>query len=433
MKKYKQVLILLNIENRERMIAEIMSEQLRSKNLAEEVVIGQAYEIIFHIYDYQPDLVISSLPRDEYSIAMYTMVKFVFQCLWVVIHPEGFIPMTEEVINELVGFNDVPVNLMDMVLFWGPGMAEEIGKRLVERKRLSAKDRIGVFGYLLYERQCLDQLEKPAIVEEIRRKSEHFKKTVLFVTACVLDYIDDRWSENMKKRARSNLYYMEKYRELIRELARRNPDVLFVIKMHPVEIERSQKDNYEEVKLLENVCIIDIVTQISFFFDTASLLIHYGSTTALEAYAYHIPNIGLINDHIDVTANSLGRKDLLADELFSIQDIDGVDRFINQSSIMVRKNTRIEDALYKYMNFEMDRPYQPSVKLLDYLGSLRNPQRINYSDPYVKEALTYKAAIKRRWCFRGSMVKEYIKGNRSKAERIHQWLKKYSERTRERG
>lgn len=429
MKKYKQVLILLNIINREKLIAEITADLLKKNGLAEEVVIGQAYEVIFHIYDYEPELVISCLPRDEYSTAMFTMVKLVHRCAWVCIHPEGFQHLDDEVINEVVGENRTPARLIDKALFWGSGMAEVVREKLLVRGKLTSADRTGVFGYLPYERSMLAGLPRPPIVEEAAALAEKHKKTVIFVTPNISDVIGDHWPEAEKKRGRSNIYYFSRYKELIGRLAKDNRDVLFLVKRHPGEIAQSKEDRFAELRGEENICIIDDVTQISFFFDHVDLFVHYGSTTAFEAYIYHIPAIGILNDHEEKQVNSLGSGDMYADVKFSLGESSELEGYINRE-IRWERNAETEHALRIYMNYTPDTEYRPSEQLVACLSDIGEPQLLAHDDPDVVHALHYKSVVKRRVVFRLRMIRDLLTGDRERGRRIRMWLKRYKDAVR---
>ena len=119
------------------------ADVLREGDIAEEIIIGQVYETIFHIYDYEPDMIISYLARDDYSTAMFTMVKLVHQCRWVSIPPEGFMSLEQENMRIYIGFNKQPVSLIDQVLFWGDGIAKAAGQLMLEQGKISSSRKIG--------------------------------------------------------------------------------------------------------------------------------------------------------------------------------------------------------------------------------------------------------------------------------------------------
>ena len=442
MVKYKQVLVLYNIKEREEVISHMIADILLSNGIAHEVIVGQVYEEIFHIYDYNPDLVISCLPRDNYSAAMFTMVKMVHGCAWVCIPPEGFVSLSPEVIRGFVGFNHQPKRLIDKALFWGGEVADAVAEQLLLYDKISSKQQVGFFGYLPYEESLICKYRQMTEqVKRIHEKSSGYGRVVMAVTArmatpvplkefeALYDPNDKEQNERVLKRHISNEYYAEKYIKLLETVAENNTDVLFLVKMHPRDVmylrkNRVSSTRYEHLRTISNVCFIDEEIQISVYFDLIDTLIHYGSTTSLEAYIHGIPTIGIYNDHKDTQKNSLGCANFYADSRFAVSDIPGVLKAI-QSKMVFGRNEETEKVLYRYMNYKVGEDYHPSRLLCEHLMSIDDPLILDPSDKEVRKSLYRPNVIKRRVLFCFKMIDYSIHGDKEEARRIHDWLRKY--------
>ena len=404
MAKYRQALILYNIKEREFLIAQMTADVLREQGLADEVIVGQVYEVIYHIYDYEPELVISCLPRDDYSTAMFTMVKLVHRCAWVSIPPEGFMALETGKMKQVTGFNRQPKELVDRVMFWGSGLAKAAGQLMLENGKISSGERIGIFGYLPYEDGVIRKYrEETEQVRQIKKRTGEYRRTVMAVTARMAipvplqefeklyDPNDREQNERVRKRHNSNEYFADWYIQLLKKVAEQNEDILFLIKLHPRDIRTMhaqdlQKTRFDELKSVPNICLIDEPVQISTYFDCIDLLIHYGSTTAMEAYIYGIPTIGIMNDHPDTQYDSLGRGNFYADRRFDVGRAAEVSACVRQG-LSFDGNEETAKALKRYMNYREGEPYQPSLLLAEQIRKLPEPQLLSTGDPEVRTAL----------------------------------------------
>ena len=442
MEKYKQVLILYNIKEREYLLSKMTADVLREGDIAEEIIIGQVYETIFHIYDYEPDMIISCLARDDYSTAMFTMVKLVHQCRWVSIPPEGFMSLEQENMRIYIGFNKQPVSLLDQVLFWGDGIAKAAGQLMLEQGKISSSRRMGVFGYLPYEKALIKKYaEETEQVRSVKEKAARYSSVVMALTGRMAvplkqgeietfyDPADKEQNENIRKRFIASEYYADKYIQLLEYIAENNKETLLVVKLHPADVRQMtslspENTRYHKLWTMDNVAVIDESVQISVYFDSVDYMIHYGSTAALEAYIYHIPTIGILNDHPDTQFDSFGGGNLYADKEFVLSEKEAISECIRRKPAFVR-NEKTENVLNCYMNYREGEEYRPSRLLIDQLRNGLEKQELNIGENGVRTAINRPNVRKRRIIFRMKMWKATFSGNEEESDRIRQWLVRY--------
>lgn len=442
----QQILIFYHIPEREKVLSELLKEQLKKEYCDYEVLAEEFYYACAHMNEYNPKIVITFLPRDSYSCNFLTLFKYIYNPLVIAVPTEGVMDFDSETIVRYIGYNEYSASLVDYYFFWGCGMAEIAKEILLSERKVNGTDRIQIFGYLLYDISLVKNYKLCESELNYAEIASRYEKTILVATSfhnanitieelknemyfntCSFEEI-----ENAKKRIRSDKYYEDKYLDLIEESVRRYPSTCFIIKLHPVEMERrkGKKDSiYNRFERYENVFIIEKPIQISYFFDFVDLFLHYGSTAALEAYIYKIPTIQLLNNYEMITDDSLGRA--YFESTYMIDVVEKEEFFaLLEHGVAYKKLPDVENALYRIMNYTVGMEYHPADILISFIKEHNTPQMLYKKDKLVAQALKSKQCI----LFMMSMVKNYficlLSGNKEKCKLYTNMFKRYHEANR---
>ena len=197
-----------------------------------------------------------------------------------------------------------------------------------------------------------------------------------------------------KELAASEKVYAEKYTRHIVEEANRNPEVLFVVKLHPKEISIKgyAPDKLKYLKKLENIENIQIIEEsvpIGSLLPYFQLLIHYGSTVDLEAYIYKVPTVKIELRDIKNCFIAEANRTTASTYYVDIDEENAISEFIDKvraGEELFRQNKLTEKQLYYYMNYKAEENYTPSEQIADFLSGSLQFNKLNLT---VYERLKY--------------------------------------------
>lgn len=405
-----QILILYHVKEREEIISEILANHIRTRKLANEVIVGEFYAVCQAMYKYAPDVVVSIMPRDKYSADYLTLMKFVYNCCIIAMPTEGLMNLDRESMQRLVGYNSYSENLIDTYFFWGAAMAEKAGRELIEQKKVISLEQIKVFGYLPYEKQQVCKYFR--VTEEINKMinvKEQKRKIVLFVMGfhnadiTLQERIDEGYFKDFsekeiqaaKKKSRANKYYKIKYLEALKYCIEENPNIFFVLKLHPVEIEsmvQKGENTYQEFECYSNVLILADTNPIAAYFDKIDCIVHYGSTVGMEAYIYKIPMIQLMNDYCDMSAGGMGLKYFDSTKEIDVSDKEMLSNILRDELVFTRSKYN-DIYLKEMMNYSLELDYTPGETVCDYIERNEKTLVMGRKDRYVKRMLKGKTYL----------------------------------------
>lgn len=412
----ERVLILYHDAAREYLFAMMNAEAIHEKDKTAKTCIMTYGDLNFweRVIDFFPTIVYTFPIKSLYDIEMMIDFKTIFGAKIFCGTTEGVYDLDNtEMVDVYSGKYNYPSKLVDAFIFWGNKPAKVIGSALLRKKKISSIERIKVTGYPGYDQRInnvrLDEFTE--IINDYEKKQELYKKVVLCVTGfnlanynyellekeqCGFDWKNagkkekEIYWQKRKKEIEENQRYREEYIERIVEAANTNKDILFIVKMHPVEIsllKSGQGYSYSELNNIENVFLVKKSIPLYRLIKNVNLFFHYGSTTALEAYINGIPTIHLYNSN---STNSLKEQILFESTvLANVCEKGIVNKIINESPHF-SENKKIDEYLYKMMNYSL--PYSPCSWNADILLSKIEMQELNREDVFVKKALQGKEA-----------------------------------------
>jgi len=337
---------------------------------------------------FRPNKVLTFTLRDDFSVACITAIKKYSNASVIAYENEGLMNFDDELfINKRIGNSPRSLELIDLYYYWGKKPAKVSSEILLKKGFIKDINQVKFCGYINYEMSSEDIFNSlsPSEVSnylEIKKICGN-KKIILVLTAFALcEYEDKQFREdgeilsdnedeihNYAEKTRNKLKsYREKYVDFINYISSKYPDSMLIIKPHPAEYYTNGCIEYYKEKLKEkNIIVLDYPLLMGSLLSISNLVLHYGSTAALEAYIRNIPTV-LFKDK-DYAGNS--------DLFFSTLTIysNKMDDFnMDLPFIRFEKNDKL---LMELFNYSFKENYQPSKDLIRALLEKNSKKNFN--------------------------------------------------------
>ncbi len=398
---FNQIVLLYNSESREKLMCDILKDVIVERNICKNVIVGNFYDVCFEMWKIHPDVVYSIIPRDKLSEVRLTLLKMIFQAHIICVHTEGLMNIDEENMERLVGFNQYSKNLVDAYFFWGKSLLQGALPELKKQNKIYSDKSAHIFGYIMYEKSRLQkynlQYKSSRLVKE---KGSGKSKRVLFIMGfhnadvTIQDRIEEGYfkkidEKNIRRaeiKAKANVYYKNKYLDILDRCINRYPDYLFILKLHPVEIDdyiKKGKDLYSKYRNIENVLIIEENVPLGLIIENVDIMVHYGSTTGIEAYLYKKPTIQLVNDYEDMSCGGMGMIYFESTKMIQISNCNVAVELIS-TNMQFSRSTQNDAFLQDFMNFSFEEEYIPAELICNYIENIKTTNKIDINENIVK-------------------------------------------------
>lgn len=425
-KDIQKILIVLNHAERERTRYQKIQESIQKENPQAEVHILEYRDQFFmeKSLEMEPH-VIMTFPFTAITTSYrFYILKYLLNCLIVSFRAEGVMNLeSEPQLKAFAGLEQYGENFVDYEIFWGPGMAEAVGKILSEQRKISSQDRIRYFGSPLIE-DYIQSSEKKILNNIADEIADHPKeKNVLIVTGFHLaeyspedlinagDIIDrNKKNEEDFREALAAVQLCRRFREMWIDVIIKNaviyPELLFIVKTHPQENVVYKQKNiapYEAFRKYKNILLITETVPFKDVVTHCSLLFHYGSTTAIESYLLEVPSVFVDSKQLDMKANKLwfcGDIGISSTLSADINDVSSIIARHALSPIPFEHSDEVEEALEKLFAYKKGEDYRPSERIAEFLLLLtkEKPQSVSPDDPYLLNS------IRQRWVGERTMI-----------------------------
>lgn len=408
--KGKRFLFVLNKPNRELSIMNAIKRELAALDRTAEVrIVRFDHEFADIALAYRPDVVLTYPMTGVGLSPPYYVVKQFVGSRVVCFRAEGIIdPGNPQSVSNHVGFDRYGPRLVDCEVFWGPGPAKLIGDALLAGRRLSAVDRIRCVGYPRLERYFgvtppagLAPLS-PAITQKLANYGRD--RTVLFATGFhfanytreALFAAKDLDAENRCDELLGIIEEVKRFRTAwtvgVARAARENPELLFVLKKHPIEL----KQDYAELERLDNVLYIWQDVDIADLIERSALFFHYGSTSLADAYLAGIPAVYVHSseERCRKWFSDMGWPSALSVPADRIPEV--LRDFRSGSLHHDPRDVRVKSILDYNFNIRDDEPYLPSRDIAKLLLQGPGPAQSVALDPYMWRAVAWHFYFKVR-------------------------------------
>lgn len=412
----KKVLLIMNCYEREYLIAKMIKDELMKMKFVECRVMYWNRGILENdIYKFMPNVVMVFPPTILPLINLMARIKVICKSQIVSFVTEGYV--NEDAIDEggWGGYYGFPSELIDYWCVWGEAYKEQLWKALGRKNRIKDEERIKVFGYPMWEQSHLRQIkEKSSLEREILEKIDIFPKTILILSGFAeankdreevlksIDAYDETADEAEKERQIEKLLgivkktreYRDEYYALAVAMIEKYPDYLFLIKLHPKEMEGNQvhkKYDFSGFSKYKNVKVLMEENSLGEYINKVDVVINYGSTAAWEAYICQVPVIR-INIDDEELSGSYGTYG--PGESFRFNEREDILKYIgNIPKIKYKKE--YDEYLLKWFNYDREKPYAPSRDLAQFLYDSCKPVEydINNLIPYTRNNIAFKIRI----------------------------------------
>ena len=394
----KRILLQYHIWEREYVIIEIIRKELEKLG---NIVEFADFMDVESCLEFEPDIIVTHPIRTSADAKCLSLMKVATNAIIIPMVVEGYYNWNNvHDATMMVGKDKCPRNLIDYYIEWGNKTAKIEGECLYRENKISNIDKIKVFGYVPYE---IKKMEYYHGNEKMLQKYTDWKKKYQNIVLVLTGFhdanqsINDIYIENgfsaekgtNEYREEEEFYikyfpYIKKYQEAyikdIEILAKTFPNKGIILKMHPIEIKKMTDNKsiyHERIGKYPNVLILDEAFPNSKILTNATLLIHYGSTSALEAYIYEVPTILLTEKKWSNLFPVAGDRDFFYGTDYV--DINNREELIKriEDKIKFEKNEKIEKVLYDGFNWKKDKVYNPSEKIAQFLNGKLNKSNLD--------------------------------------------------------
>jgi hypothetical protein len=358
---------------------------------------------------HRPDAILTYPMTGVGLSSPYYVLKHLFGSKIFCFRAEGIIdPGNPQSVSNHVGFDRYGPGLVDYEVFWGPGPAKLIGDALLRLGKLSSPQRIMCFGYPRLERYF--GVTPPdgflPLSQAIERKLATYGKgcTILFATGFhfanytreTIFAARDLDAENRCDELLGIIEEVKRFRaswvEGVSQAARENPDILFVLKKHPIE----SRQDYVQLEQLDNILYVWQDVDIADLIERAALFFHYGSTSLADAYLARVPAIYLYS------AEARCRKwfsDMGWPSARSVSS-DRITQIVSdfRAGLIVHDphDPRVKSILDYNFNIRDGEPYRPSQAVARLLLEHDEPAQSVALDPHMWRAVAHHYYLRTR-------------------------------------
>lgn len=395
-----RILLVLNKPNRERPIMQAIQGQIQRLQPDAQVEIlgveGPFYETVFQ---FGPDTILT-FPFTSVGFAkLYYNFKRKLGCRIVCFRAEGILDIRgdEKNIEWTVGYDRYGKYLVDYELFWGPEMAAVIGERLLSLGKISSSTRVIPVGYPRLEKYFqTERRGQSSLPDRIALKLSQYPRdrVLLFLTGFhlanysaqnLLDAKDldaeNRMDELLEAVQRSKRYRAE-WMSAVRQCCDKFADALIILKKHPNE----RREDYApmEADRIDNLVYAYEDFDLDQLVEHVGLMIHYGSTSVVDAYLCRVPTVYVAPDQPILWFTDLG---FLNSRHITLREIPATIGEYLHGEVKFFDDKRIESILSGAFNIWPGTPYQPSYEIARLLVRSEQAQRIPLRDLYLWRAM----------------------------------------------
>lgn len=402
----KKIIFLYHVKEREYQIIEMIKSQILISLPCADIRIGEFYKSVEDVADFNPDVIVSIPPRDCYSANYLTTLKLLTGAVVISMTTEGYHNFDERALQSRIGHNAYSKKLVDYYIMWGPKTGRLLGQRMLETKKLTDMRRVKITGYAFYElEKAKEALANPPSYEKVMDWARRFERICLVLTGFMVgEYTVKDWFlegefgdqksiksikqvsqeqiERAKGKTEERFRFRERYIGDVELAAQRMPDRGFIVKLHPTEVNGKVR-YYDRLAAYPNIFVMNFVFPVSALFPAVDVMVHYGSTTCMEAYIHGVPTILRHDDGIADFAD-------ISRESTYCYSLDERERFIAQleQGCSFRRLPQTEKKLYELFNWKRGMPYTPVEKTAAIIANAKKPQHISCFEEAAAEAVT---------------------------------------------
>ena len=393
------ILLVLNKPNREMAIMQSVKKELLLMDPHAHVEIWEMCTPHFNadVLRFKPDVILTFPFTCTGFATWYYLFKLLFACKVLTLRAEGVVDLSSEYnVQWAVGFDRYGRYLVDHELFWGSLVANAIGHNLLKQGKLSSLDRVRLVGYPRLESYFSPKstTERTVLPDRltIRINSYDRRDIIFFATGFHLanytrqDLFDarDLDAENRIDELLDAVEITRRFRqawiESVIATAEQNPDLLIIVKKHPIE----KKEDYLILERLTNVLYVYEDVDIQHLMPHAGLFLHYGSTSLVDSYLSRIPSVYVSSPENKSWYSDLGWP---SSRKVAVSDVPRVVSEYRTAGIPFAMTDDIKAVLKSVFDIEEGLSYRPSRRIAEVILEKDPAQKIPLTDKYLWKAL----------------------------------------------
>lgn len=398
------------MKEREFVISEMIKEEILRMDKNADVRIRNFDHVREEVWEFCPNIILTIPPRNYWVSNWLTMVKGALGCSIVSLLPEGFFFHTEkDDWKKYVGVNNYSNKLVDAFLFWGNKTKKGYLDILIEDSKITEEERAKIVGYAYYDikrfKEYVKRIPMPGVAQKWIQKSG---KHVLCLTGfMVADYSikefqiegsigGDKKQFNLEvqkaeKWIKAYREYRKKYIDNLIQCAVKNPDISFLVKLHPAEFAVYFKgERYQFYHVLDrysNIYLLDEAIPLGVLLPYADIMIHYGSTSGLEAYLYKVPTLHFFNKACGEDSQMPGYCIYQSNQEVSLDDFEQFNKSV-VNGVSFDELEDVEEILYEQFDWKKDKKdYHPAEKIAKYVLASWDERQVLDDDILFKKAV----------------------------------------------
>jgi surface carbohydrate biosynthesis protein len=452
-----KIALIVNKPEREAEVLGWLSEKMISNNPSTEVRVINFFSssFVLEVLDFNPQLILT-FPFTAVSLSSpIYLLKYLLGCKIICLRTEGVYNVRLSDGCNHTGLDKYGSDLVEYEIFWGDSLRKSVGEKLFEQNKIQDLSQCVTLGspYLdIYtNKRRLGNIKKSHLPESLKcALDDDYCKVYLILTAFHLaDYSDEEFFvagdliDTTQANVQQQVSTLQEYRhwtsysrntliEKLIALSQKNLDKLFIVKLHPCEIQTYQHksiDPYQKLRHFSNICVIDEPIRIASVIQVSDLMVHYGSTAMYEAYLLQKPSCFLRFKELSTfLRNSDSNLFVLEPFAESEREVDVQElETVVSETIQFQKNPEIEEQLKMLFDLDINQNYQPLDKISKFLlqeASTHSRVELDLKSPITSSCLSQWASNSQLTnYFISSIIRYYQDGYISKSIRMLQFLK----------
>ena len=394
-----KILLVINKPNRETRIMESIKREILSINSESQVEIWEMCTPVFNkdVLKFKPNVILTFPFTCTGFAEWYYIFKKLFKCKILSLRAEGVVDLSSDYnVQWATGFDYYGKYLVDYEIFWGSQVGEVIGRNLVNQSKLSSMDRVKIVGYPRLE-SYFAHSSYPSHEELPRRIADKLnaytrKNIIFFATGFHLanysrqnlfdakDLDAENRIDELLEAVDISKRFRQDWIDQIVQAARQNPDLLVIIKKHPIE----KKEDYSILEKLPNILYIYEDIEIQNLIPYAGLFFHYGSTSLVDSYLSKVPSIYVYSKNNKAWYSDLGWP---SSRKIDVSQIPTLVQEYTTAGIPFIMTKEIKTILINVFNIEENKPYIPSRNIAKLILNNDAAQKIPLTDIYFWKSL----------------------------------------------
>ncbi len=389
-----RILLVLNKVDRETVLMERIAAAIRRSDPAAKVEImhRMANGFVKLAVQFRPTAILTFPMTGEGLSLPYLIIKNITNCRIICLRTEGIMNYAEKIDRDLhTGYDAYRYPLVDLELFWGPGMAEMVDPALVAAGKLASMEQTRIVGYNRLEPYFDATLAERDDSEPVLRVLKGLDRNTVVMAVTGFHFADYTETDIFNARdldAANNLPVLLKEVEAcarLRDVGAQLGATARAADTATHATGRMSTKPYDEAFAgLGNVFVVRQPIPAEYLISKAGLLLHYGSTCLVDAVLSRIPSVHVKSEHTEIYFRDFSRESSF---LITPDEVPALISRHLASPLPFELTSGMRRDLMTDFAVDLDRPYHPSQTIAEILLDPTPAIPLSPEDPFVARAM----------------------------------------------